>query len=110
MCRLLEYLVLLNGRVHGSEGGERDSLVERIQRFLDSFQLARFMFPISPAAHGGVVWQRPEEPFVKVNFDAAVYDSGDYQIAAVARDSEGRCLRWRVQKFHGSPSPVVAEA
>lgn len=28
----------------------------------------------------------------------------------MARGSNGECIRWRVQKIHGSPSPAVAEA
>lgn len=39
-----------------------------------------------------------------------MYDSGEYQIAAVAREAEGSCLRWRVKKLCGSLSPVVAKA
>lgn len=98
-----------NGRLHGSDAGERDSFVDRSKNFLDSFKSARISFLISSTPHVAAEWQCPRAPSVKINFDAAVYETGDYQVAAVTRNPDCECLRWRIQKLHGMPYPVVAQ-
>lgn len=55
-------------------------------------------------------WQPPPDPFIKVNCDAAIYDSGWYQVASVGWDSAGKCVSWSIRKYRCSPSSVVAEA
>lgn len=88
-----------NECVHQEARGDRESLVRHSRDFPDSFKSARFTFPLSGAPGLISVWKPPENPFIKINFDAALYDSGKYQIAAVARDNEGVCLHWRVKKL-----------
>lgn len=100
---------LRNDLLHNEARGDRDSLVRRSRDFLDSFKSAKFVFPIDSAPGLLDVWKPPDRPFIKINFDAAIYTNGEYRIAAVARDGAGDCVRWKVQKLRGSPAPVVAE-
>lgn len=88
-----------NGWLHDKIRGKRETLVARSKNFLESFKSARFNFPLNPVSNGVAGWQPPLCPFIKLNFDAAVYESDVYQIAAVARDFNGKCLRWQVQKL-----------
>lgn len=99
-----------NGTVYDVETGTRESLVERINDFLNSYSSACFVFPLQTRPPAATGWQPPRAPFVKINFDAAVYDTNSVQVAAVARDSEGLCMGWSVHTCHGSPAPVMAEA
>lgn len=101
---------LRNDWIHEEKRGVRDSVVRRSRDFLDSFKYAKFIFPVSEVPGLLDVWKHPESPFIKIDFDAAMFASRECRIAAVARDIEGECLRWRVQKLRGSPAPVVAEA
>lgn len=47
---------------------------------------------------------------MKVNFDSGVIGSDAYQTAAVARDSNGRCVGWAARWLRGSQALVEAEA
>lgn len=95
---------------HGTEMGDRETMVARSSVYLDSFKSVRIHFPIPHPPIPVVQWSRPKRPFIKVNFDAAVSSSSYYQVAAVARDSSGGCLRWAVCKLRGSVAPAIAEA
>lgn len=88
-----------NGKVHDSEVGERETVVGGSKAFLESYKSGRFNFPMDGTPHSPICWQPPSRPMIKINFDAAV-----------ARDSEGKCIGWEVWKFRGSPSQEIAEA
>lgn len=78
-----------NGWVHSSTRGDRESLVARSRDFLESFKSARFNFSVGDGVNQNMQWTAPSGAWVKVNFDAALYDSGIYQIATVARIGTG---------------------
>lgn len=76
-----------NGYYHGSETGDRNGIVTRSQAFLGSYASARITFPIINVPVRQTSWEPPCR--VKVHFDAATLSSGEYQVAAVGRDSSG---------------------
>lgn len=77
---------------------------------MGSYASARISFTISHPPSRTANWEPSCLPFLKVNFDAAILSSGEYQIVAVGRDFNGVSVGWSIRKFRGSPSPVVAEA
>lgn len=99
-----------NGVIHGSEVGERENIVSRSADFLNSYASARISFPLQAKVSGRVSWQLPTALFIKINFEVAFLHSDSFQVAGVARNSEGLCLGWSVRKLPGAPSPVIAEA
>lgn len=101
---------LRNDLTHNNDRGDRESLVRRSGDFLNSYKSARFVSPVKGRLEQAVSRKPHDAPFIKINFDAAVYDSNIYQLAAVARDETWTCLKWRIKKLRGSPSPVGAEA
>lgn len=99
-----------NEMLHGSANGDRGLLVVRSKEFLNSFRSARFHFSVESAHLPTADWQAPRDSVIKVNFDAALFKSGTFQVAAVALDADGVCRGWSIRKFLGLPSPVIAEA
>lgn len=98
-----------NGLLHGGERGDRASLVTRSNDYLDSFRSAQICFPVPKPSNPIEQWPPPKQPFIKVNFDAAIIDSIYNQVGVVARDGTGYCLRWSVKLCRGSFSPEIAE-
>lgn len=78
---------LRNGCYHGSEVCDRDGIVARSQAFLGSYASAKITFPVIPIPARQMSWEPPCGQWIKVNFDAAILSSGEYQVAAVGRDS-----------------------
>lgn len=99
-----------NGFYHGSLVEDREGIVNRSKAYLKSYASARIGFPIATPLARTATWEPPQQPCVKIIFDAAILASGDYQIAAVGRDFSGVCVGWSIRRFRGSPEPVVAEA
>lgn len=69
-----------NERLHDAIEGNQDLVVARSQEFLNSFHLARFCFAIGQVAPATASWQTPNGTTIKINFDAAVFDSCSYQV------------------------------
>ncbi|KAL0439589.1 UNVERIFIED_CONTAM: hypothetical protein Slati_2441900 [Sesamum latifolium] len=61
--------------------------------------------------HISPIWTAPPSGFIKLNSDAAIFQSvGDFGVGVIARDSGGHCLAWSALRLHHSLSPEVAEA
>lgn len=78
-----------NERLHGSANRDRGLLVVRSKEFLNSFRSARFHFSVESAHLPTADWQAPRDSVIKVNFDAALFESGTFQVAPVALDTDG---------------------
>lgn len=99
-----------NKVIHGSDAGASELLIPKSRDFLESFSSARFNFELPKESLPAASWRPPSHQFVKVNYDAAVYDSGVYQVGVVVRDTHGQIIRWQARRFQGNPSLVAVEA
>lgn len=59
---------------------------------------------------GDRTWRKPDEGWVKVNMDAAVFGDGSISVGSVIRDANGCFIGARCRRLEGSWSPREAEA
>ncbi|KAL0328269.1 UNVERIFIED_CONTAM: hypothetical protein Scaly_2259500 [Sesamum calycinum] len=77
----------------------------------DSFTEITVAIPSFNTTTVFALWRPPENGFVKINYDTALFlDTGDFGICVIARDHKGNCLAWLSQRLHRTISPELAEA
>ncbi|KAG8389156.1 hypothetical protein BUALT_Bualt02G0199800 [Buddleja alternifolia] len=85
-------------------------LVSKARAFRATYQKVREAGPSLQRDYDSR-WVPPDEEFIKVNFDEAVFDvfraTG---FGCIARDSHGKCSAWRRKRRSFGSVPEVAEA
>ncbi|KAM6560015.1 hypothetical protein CsatA_029254 [Cannabis sativa] len=95
---------------------KEDDVVANAKRFLDQWRSAKSSeyessWPGFQAGDGAKHWISPQANSIKVNVDAALFDSDHkYGLGLVARDERGLLIERRTMLSNGSIEPELAEA
>lgn len=95
--------------MHGDQDGLQGDFIEGALNYLEAYKSALLPRTIQPS-HVIESWCAPPPPRININFDVGFFEDNYFQVAAVARDLEGRCVWWRARRFIGQPASVVGEA
>lgn len=98
-----------NQVVHNSDDSLDLTIVEWATNFLEAFQETRLPKILNHTPSRSE-WSPPPPTHVQINFDVGFFEDGKYQIAVVARGSDGECLWWRAVRFTWHPPVEVGEA
>lgn len=95
--------------MHGVLENVETVLIEWADHFLVAFQNVRLPKPPCSSLPSSE-WVPPPSTHVKMNFNVGFMEKDRYQIAFVARNSDGCCLWWRVARSTSHPLVEVSEA
>ncbi|XP_012853800.1 PREDICTED: uncharacterized protein LOC105973324 [Erythranthe guttata] len=100
-----------NKVVHGETGLKSERMVDWSRDYLHAFCQALLPSATRIEATHQSQWKAPPIGSIKINCDVG-FPSGKnfYTVAAVARDSEGNCLRWGIRSLEGRPRVEDGEA
>ncbi|XP_012859003.1 PREDICTED: uncharacterized protein LOC105978134 [Erythranthe guttata] len=100
-----------NKQLHGEPTIQLSEVLNWCDNFLDVYRQQLQPSPPTDRVVQTDVWCPPPLGTYKINFDAAFPDSQDYyRIAAVARDHQGVCVKWRMKCIPGRPTVADGEA
>lgn len=95
--------------MHGDQDGLQGDFIEGALNYLEAYKSALLPRTIQPS---DVIESlcAPPPPRININFDVGFFEDYYFQVAAVARDLEGRYVWWRARRFIGQPASVMGEA
>ncbi|XP_012842532.1 PREDICTED: uncharacterized protein LOC105962754 [Erythranthe guttata] len=100
-----------NRKLHCELAMDFSEVLSWCDNFLAVYRQQLQPSPPSSRVERTEVWIPPPPDSHKVNFDAAFpVGSNFYRIAAVARDSQGMCIKWVTKRIRGRPSVADGEA